>query len=75
MAPVHAGRWLLPLPLPGSPAGLCVVVGTPIDLGSKADPAPEEVEAGLARFIDAISKLFEKYKGPCGYPEATLEIL
>lgn len=75
--PVLWGRWGTPVP---HPAPLLVAVGAPIAVPRREQPGGEVDEAVVdrihAQYMDALSKLFESYKGAAGYgAERKLEVL
>jgi hypothetical protein len=39
------------------------------------NPTKEQVEELMARYVDALERLFEQYKVQAGYPNDVLEIL
>ena len=57
------------------PVPVHVVIGQPIDLPRVDDPSQEQIEAYLQRFIQAMSRLFDKHKGNLGHGHLQLEVM
>eukprot|EP01028_Stygiella_incarcerata_P005347 TRINITY_DN2260_c0_g1_i1.p1 TRINITY_DN2260_c0_g1~~TRINITY_DN2260_c0_g1_i1.p1 ORF type:complete len:377 (+),score=67.00 TRINITY_DN2260_c0_g1_i1:151-1281(+) len=69
--PVFTGKFIV---LPHR-APLSVVVGSPMEIPHIPHPTDADVAKWHAKYIDALSKMFEEEKGTYGYPSAELEIL
>lgn len=52
-----------------------MVFGAPINVGKIAEPSEEELNAAHAKYVAALSKLFDDHKKRLGYGDATLEII
>jgi hypothetical protein len=73
--PVFWGpRWWCPI-LPRSDIPLHTVVGSPLQLPLIADPTNEEVAHWHAKYMEALTELFDTHKERFGYGDRVLEIL
>lgn len=66
------GRWCGPIPLP---AKITVAIGRPIPVEKTPEPTKEQVAALLETFVRETDSLFQRHKGPCGWPDLKLNIL
>mmetsp|Transcript_21627 Transcript_21627/g.85957 ORF Transcript_21627/g.85957 Transcript_21627/m.85957 type:complete len:350 (+) Transcript_21627:60-1109(+) len=58
------GRAAMPCaPKTSAPSGLVIVVGRPVELPRIANPTPDDVRAAHAKYIEALTGLFERHKG------------
>ncbi|KAF3338680.1 diacylglycerol O-acyltransferase 2-like protein [Carex littledalei] len=69
---VFWGRWGTPIPYR---VPMHVVVGTPIKVRQNPQPTYDEINEVHAQFLEAMEKLFDKYKGRVGYEDLPLRIL
>jgi 2-acylglycerol O-acyltransferase 2 len=75
VVPVFWGpRWYAPF-LPRSDVALNTVVGSPLKLPTIAEPTNEEVALWHAKYIAALTEIFDTYKHRFGYGDRVLEVL
>ena len=67
------GEPLCPI-LPRKDAPCLSYVGAPLELPTLPDPTPAEVDAWHAKYLAALTALFDASKAEAGEPEAALEI-
>lgn len=72
--PVFWGRWWCPL-LPRGDVELHTVFGELLQLPKIEEPSAAEVNEWHQKYIEALTRVFERYKGRFGYADRKLEIL
>jgi 2-acylglycerol O-acyltransferase 2 len=65
------GKYLF---LPDNNIDINIVVGAPMKIPMIAEPTAEEIDKYHTAYIDAVKKLFERYKGKYAAPDAELQI-
>ena len=61
-------------PFPRSRARLVTVIGDPIPIPHISEPSKIDVDKYHALYVDALEKLFDKYKAQAGYPDRCLQV-
>jgi len=66
--------WPLVPFLPWPDAKILTYVGPPLDLPHLKEPSTQDVAEWHAKYVQALTDLFDAKKGSAGFPDATLEI-
>ena len=61
--------------LPSRDIPIHTVVGSPLKLPIIAEPTPEDVALWHARYVAAVTEIFDTYKGRFGYGDRSLEVV
>ena len=67
------GCWAMPL-FPRLDSQILTYVGAPLQLPCVPEPSATCVDEWHAKYLDALTQLFETHKVDAGQPDATLEI-